>query len=108
MQSMSKHVQINDWIFEVKAVRALRVGKYGEPYSAITHININGDSAYLDGLITKKDEAFTRHDFETLKEFCRQLEVTEANFDRFKNNQLKSEKVIIEPKHTASILPFAK
>lgn len=108
METMSKYIQLNNWIFEVKSVRALRVGNYGDPYSAITHININGDTAYLDSLITKKNEAFTRSDFQTLKDFCRQLDVKEAHFDRFKNNVVKSEIVKIRPEQTASILQFVK
>ena len=41
--SMSKHVKIGEWIFEVKLVRALKVEKYGQPYSAIANCNTNAD-----------------------------------------------------------------
>jgi len=54
MNTMPKYVHLNNWIFEVKAVRALRVDNYGEPYSAIANINVNGDVAYLDGLMKMK------------------------------------------------------
>jgi len=106
--TMPKYVHLNNWIFEVKAVRALRVDNYGDPYSAIANINVNGDVAYLDGLMTKENEAFSRHDFQTFKQFCQQLNLKEAHFDRFKNNNFKSEKVLIEPHYSSSILQLVK
>jgi len=105
---MPKYVHLNNWIFEIKAVRALRVNNYGEPYSAIANVNINGDVAYLDGLMTKENEAFTRHDFQTFKQFCQQIGVKEAHFDRFKNGQLKSECLVIEPYKSSSLLQLVK
>jgi len=105
---MPKYVQVNNWIFEVKAIRALRVDCYGEPYSAIANISINGNSAYLDGLMTKESDAFTRHDFQTFKEFCTQLDVNHARFDRFKNDQLISEQVDISPQRKTSRLQLVK
>lgn len=104
MQTMPKYVHLNNWIFEVKTVRALRVDNYGDPYTAIANINLNGDTAYLDGLMTKEEDAFTRRDFLTFKKFCAQLDVTTAHFDRFKNNELKSESVIITPDQPKSLL----
>lgn len=108
MTTMPKYVQLNNWIFELKAVRAIRVDNYGDPYSAITNISINGDSAYLDGLMTKQEDAFTRHDFQTFVEFFRQIDIKQVNFDRFKNQQLTSEQVIIEPKQPRSLLQLVK
>jgi len=61
--SMTKHVKIDDWIFEVKTVRALRVDKHGNPYSAIANLTLNGDNVYIDGLLTRENEKFSRKDF---------------------------------------------
>ena len=108
MNIMPKFVQLDNWIFEVKAVRALRVDTYGDPYSAIANISINGDTAYLDGLMTKEDEAFNRHDFQVFKSFCQQIQIKQAHFDRFKNGQLKSESVIIKQQTSRSILQLVK
>ncbi len=108
MTTMPKYVQLNNWIFELKAVRAIRVDNYGEPYSAIANIAINGDNAYLDGLMTKEEDAYTRKDFQTFVEFFRQIEIKQAHFDRFKNKQLKSEQVIIQPKQPKSLLQLVK
>lgn len=108
MSTMPKYIHLNNWIFEIKAIRALRVDNYGDPYSAIANINVNGDTAYLDGLMTRENEAFTRHDFQTFKQFCQQLNIKEAHFERFKNNHLNSEKVVIEPEQSPSILQLVK
>jgi hypothetical protein len=35
-------------------VRALRVDNYGDPYTAIANISLNGNSAYIDGMMQKK------------------------------------------------------
>ncbi|MEW6990147.1 hypothetical protein AADZ91_05590 [Colwelliaceae bacterium 6441] len=108
MDSMPKYIHLDNWIFEVKAVRALRVNDYGEPYSAIANINFNGDMAYVDGLMTKENDAFSRHDFQTFKDFCRQLQVKEMHYDRYKNQQLKSESVLIQPQKAQTILQLVK
>lgn len=96
MTKMSRYIQHGDWIFEIKSVRALKVGKYGDPYSAIASLTLNGDTAYYDGLMTRDDTSFDRKDFKTLIEFCRQLDVKAVNFDRFKNNKLVTETVNLE------------
>jgi hypothetical protein len=98
MTEVTKYIQIDDWIFEIKSVRALRVKEYGQPYSAIANVNINGDKAYIDGLMTKKEEEFTKKDFMAFYQYCQKLGVTEANFDRFKNSDLTSKSVDIQPK----------
>jgi len=86
-EEMSRCIKINDWIFEVKMVRAIRVEEYGQPYSAIANININGDNAYVDGLMTNSVEELGREDFNTLKEYFQQLGIKQVQFDRYKNHQ---------------------
>ncbi|MFB1015853.1 MAG: hypothetical protein QMC51_09395 [Alteromonadaceae bacterium] len=53
-ETISRNIQIDNWIFEVKMVRALRVDNYGDPYTAIANISLNGNSAYIDGMMQKK------------------------------------------------------
>lgn len=89
---------MDDWIFEIKAIRALKVEQYGQPYSAIANININGDNAYIDGLMTKEHHQFTRDDFDCLIDFCRQLELSTVNFDRYKNQMMRTEAISLKPK----------
>lgn len=95
--SMTKHVKIDDWIFEVKTVRALRVDKHGNPYSAIANLTLNGDNVYIDGLLTRENEKFSRKDFHAFYKFCQQMDLKQANFDRFKNSELVSECVDVQP-----------
>jgi len=105
---MPRFVQVDDWIFEVKTVRALRVDKYGKPYTAIANLTINGDIAYIDGLLSSETEKFSRKDSEAFYKFCQQMKVKEANFDRFKNDELVSECVDIQPIKTKAILKLVR
>ena len=102
--SMPKYIQMDDWIFEVKAVRALKVKDYGQPYNAISHITLNGDNAYIDGLMMRDDLSFTRQDFNTVIEFCRRIGVSNASFDRYKQGQLITEVVNLKQKSSEMLL----
>jgi len=97
IDSMPRFVQVDDWIFEIKTVRALRVDKYGDPYTAIANLAVNGDNAYIDGLLTRENEKFNRKDFQAFHKFCQQMQVKQAHFDRFKGDKLISECVNIKP-----------
>jgi len=92
---MSKHVQIGDWIFEVKMVRALKVDEYGQPYSAIANCNINGDTMYIDGLLTKEGENFTRDDFKCFNDFGHHIGLKQFSYHRYQNGQSKTKDVIV-------------
>lgn len=50
-------------------MRALRVDEYGKPYSAIANLTVNGDNAYIDGLLTREDAKFSRKDFKPFINF---------------------------------------
>ncbi|XQW85617.1 hypothetical protein ACOYR1_02470 [Thalassotalea piscium] len=106
-QAMTRYIQLDDWIFEVKAVRALRVKEYGQPYSGIANINVNGDCAYVDGLMTREQEQFKRSDFDTVIKFCRKLSLNSVKFDRYKNNELISEVINLKEKSTAMLFQLA-
>jgi len=84
---ISRYVQIDDWIFEVKMVRALKVDEYGQPYSAIANCNINADTMYIDGLLTKESDDFSRKDFSTLYKFAQQLDLKLCSFHRYQNGK---------------------
>jgi len=99
---MSKHVQIGEWIFEVKMVRALKVDEYGQPYSAIANCNINGDAMYVDGLLTKDGQNFTRDDFKTFNDFGYQIGLKQFSYHRYQNGQSKTKDVLITPPQESS------
>jgi hypothetical protein len=91
-EMISRHVQIDNWIFEVKMVRALRVQNYGEPYSAIANINLNGSSAYIDGMMQKNQQQLSEEDLKVFKKYCQQMSVEEVTVDSnntFLTNQPK-------------------
>lgn len=94
---MSKHVQIGEWIFEVKMVRALKVSEYGKPYSAIANCNINGDAMYIDGLLTKNDQVFTKDDFKSFNEFCYKMGLKNCSYHRYQNGQSVTKDLMVSP-----------
>jgi hypothetical protein len=105
---MPRFVQVDDWIFEVKTVRALRVDQYGKPYTAIANLTVNGDTAYLDGLLTRETEQFSRKDFETFYKFGQQMKVKEVHFDRFKNDESVAESIKIQPIKSKTMLKLVR
>ena len=83
---IQRHIKIDNWIFEVKMVRALRVEKYGEPYSAIANINLHGSSAYIDGIMQKSQQKISNQDIEVFTHFCQQMAIDDMTLDS--NNSL--------------------
>ncbi|MCJ8294438.1 MAG: hypothetical protein MJK15_08530 [Colwellia sp.] len=96
-KTATRCIKVDHWIFEIKAVRAIRVEEYGQPYSAIANININGDKAYIDGLMTNSKVGFDREDFAAFKAYLQQLDITKAEFDRFKNQEAISKSLDVPP-----------
>jgi len=93
---MSKHVQVGDWIFEVKMVRALKVDEYGQPYSAIANCNINGNTMYVDGLLTKNGQNFTRNDSKSFEDFSQLMGLKQFSYHRYQNGQSKTKDVLVK------------
>ena len=96
-ESMSKHVQIGEWIFEVKMVRALKVNKYGEPYSAIANCTINGDSMYVDGMLTKEDKELAKDDLASFYKFSQLMNIKQCSYHRYLNGKSFTKKVDVKP-----------
>ena len=93
----TRYIQLGDWFFEVKSIRALRVDSYGKPYNAIANVTLNGDAAYIDGLITREDEEISRADFQTFYSLCQKLGMKHMQFDRFKDGQARLSDVAVTP-----------
>ncbi|NQZ79395.1 MAG: hypothetical protein HRT52_00090 [Colwellia sp.] len=87
IEENSRYIKIDDWIFEIKTVRALKVDKYGEPYSAIANCNINGDTMYVDGLLTKEETEFTKEDVAAFQKFCEKMGIESCSYHRYQNGQ---------------------
>lgn len=80
-EMINQHIQIDNWIFEVKLVRALRVQNYGEPYSAIANIKLNGNNAYIDGMMQKDLQQFSKEDVNVIKKYCKKMSINEIIID---------------------------
>jgi len=87
IKESSRYMKVDGWIFEVKTVRALKVDSYGKPYSAIANCNINGDTMYVDGLLTKEDKNFTKEDSIAFQKFCRKMGIDSLTYHRYQNGQ---------------------
>lgn len=96
-KTATRCIKIGHWMFEIKAVRAIRVEEYGQPYSGIANININGDKAYVDGLMTNSTVEFDREDFAAFKAYLQQLDISKAEFDRYKNQEVISKSLDVPP-----------
>ena len=88
---------MDNWIFEVKSVRAIRVNSYGKPYDAIANFNFNGNNAYIDGLMTREDKEFSKEDYQLFCTFCQKLGIKQIQFDRFKGNEFKLDTIDLAP-----------
>jgi len=80
-EKISRHIKINDWIFEVKMVKALRVKNYGDPYSAVANINVNGSSAYVDGMMQKNLLQISTKDIAAIEQYCDKMSINNIKFD---------------------------
>ena len=94
-ESVSRYMHIGEWCFEIKMVRALKVDEYGEPYSAIANCNINGSSMYIDGLMTKEGQKFTKEDFMTFYKFTEALGLDNFSYHRFHEGKSRNKEVTI-------------
>jgi hypothetical protein len=96
-ETTSRFIQLDNWIFEVKSVRAIRVNDYGQPYDAIANFSFNGNNAYIDGLMTREDQDFSKKDYQVFYKFCQKFGINQAQFDRFKGNEFKLDTINIAP-----------
>ncbi len=87
-QEMTRYVELNNWIFEIKSIRAIRVEKYGEPYSATANLCVNNDSAYVDGVMTKDQTDLEQEDYTTFMQLCQKLGISKVKFDSYNNQDV--------------------
>ncbi len=107
--SISRFTRMDDWIFEVKMVRALRVKNYGDPYTAIATLTANGDQMYIDSQLTREDDNFSRKDFMTFYRFCQDLEMKSFHYDKMKNGVRHPRIVdIVENLHPSPVVRLVK
>lgn len=102
-QTHARYIQVGDWFFELKSVRALKVDEYGKPYKAIANCNINGDKMYVDGLLTKNGEEFSKKDFLSFYQFCQKIGISACSYHRFQDGESVDKEVVIDNKKAISI-----
>jgi hypothetical protein len=98
-----KQFQIDDWCFEIKMVRALKVDKYGQPYTAVANCTINGDALYIDGLLTKENEDFSSEDALTFIKLAKRLNISKIYYHRYHHGIAQTKEIHIP---TASVDQF--
>lgn len=96
-KAISRYVQVDDWVFEVKMIRALKVDSYGQPYKAIAHFNLNGDFATLDGEMHSEQSEFSDQDYRKFFTLCQQLDVKKLLLDPQKHPKFASGEVVVTP-----------
>ena len=87
-----KVIKMDDWLFEVKTIRAIKIGKagvYGDEYTAIATIDIIDGNAYVNSTIGK----FTRKCFRTIFNYIKSRGIKVINYKRIKNLKDKPNKV---------------
>ena len=92
-ETITRLAKMGDWVFEVKMVRALKVSKHGEPYSAVAMLTANGEQMYIDTQLTKDNEDLSISDFLTIYKFCESLDMKSVSYDRMKDG-VRTSKVI--------------
>lgn len=97
-QTHSRFIQVGDWCFELKAVRALKVDQYGKPYQAIANCNINGDKMYIDGLLNKDNDEFSKKDFMDFYNFAKKIGIDSVVYHRFQEDSSVYREVKINEK----------
>jgi len=85
MQESSRFIKIDNWSFEVKIVRASRIGNNKSQPTATANCNMNGDTMYVDGLLTQDNQEFSKSDFLSFYKFCKQMKVESCSFHRYQH-----------------------
>ena len=107
--SITRFTYMDDWVFEIKMVRALKVRRYGDPYTAVATLTANGENMYIDTQMTRDDQDLSRKDFLTFYNFCQSLEMKSINYDRMKDGLRTSRSVeIIENLAPRSVVRLVK
>lgn len=89
---ITRYIELNNWVFEIKSIKAIRVDTYGKPYSATANLCINNDNVFIDGVMTRDQSDLDQEDYSTFLALCQKLGISKVNFNNF------SEQNVIEDK----------
>lgn len=103
-EAISRSVQVGEWIFEIKTIRALKVKSYGQPYTAIANLCLNGDSVVLDGEFTADESGFIDKDYQAFFNIFRSLGIKEIKLDNEKHPLIPAESSTVEVDYDDGLL----
>lgn len=80
------HITASDnWLFEIKAVRAIKCQQYGNSYSAIATISIVDGEAHVEGLLSK--EGLNAKDSAEIETYLMSIGFKSYQYSRYKNGE---------------------
>ena len=82
---MSHVIQVGQWLFEIKQVRAIKAKEFGLPYTATAWITVTNGKPTIEGLISKDDKKLTRQDFKDIEQFLTITGFKNTDWQRFNN-----------------------
>ncbi len=93
---MSHITASENWLFEIKEVRAIKTDAYGKPYSAIADITIVDGDVHVEGLLSKHKNG-GRRDLKEIENYIKKLGFKEYFYTRYKNGlKIKKKKKLVE------------
>lgn len=92
-ENITRYIELNNWIFEIKSIRAIRVDTYGEPYSATANLCINNDRVFVDGVMTRDQMDLGKEDRLTFIALCQKLGISTVKFDDFTNQNMFAKQI---------------
>lgn len=104
-ESITKITQVDDWIFEIKMVKAIKVKNHGEPYSAVANLTANGDQMYIDSHLSANNEDLLKDDFMAIYKFCQSIGMKSISYDRIKNGLRTTRDMEIAENQTRASAP---
>lgn len=82
-----------NWLFEIKAVRAIKCKKYGDSYSAIASISIVDGEAHVESLFAK--EKLSAQDGAEIEAYLKKIGFTQYFYSRYKKGKKTMNKKVI-------------
>lgn len=80
---ITRYIELNNWVFEIKSIKAIKVDTYGKPYSATANLCLNNDNVYIDGVMTRDQEDLDHEDYLTFMALCQKLGISNVNFNNY-------------------------
>lgn len=84
---------VDDWTFDVKMVRALKVEQYGMPYLAAANITLNGIDAYVDTMVGRDITQIKKKDVRSIAVASHKLGAEVLEYDRINAGGVRRERI---------------